>query len=63
MYDKNQTPVSWLLMELSKNGFFYVTSVNYEQFVSIILKAQELEIERLKKVKTHQHIKFSFSLN
>jgi hypothetical protein len=63
MYYKNQTPVSWLLMELSKNGFFYVTSVNYEKFVSIILKAQELEIERLKKVKTHQLIKFSFSLN
>lgn len=63
MCSNNKTPVQWLLIELQRNGFFYVTSKNYEQFVSIISKAQELEIERLKKVKTHQCIKFSFSLN
>jgi hypothetical protein len=63
MCDKNQTPVEWLVAELSKKGFFYVTDSSYQEFKTLIQKAQQLEIDRLKKVKTYEYIKFSFSLN
>jgi len=60
--NKNKKGVHWLLLELSKRGFFYVTTSNFSEFKSIIREAQKIENEQTI-IKKKGILHYSFSLN
>lgn len=60
--NKNQKAVDWLILELSKKGFFNVSTASFPEFKGIIEKAQSLENKQIVNKKRGIML-YSFSLN
>jgi hypothetical protein len=61
--NKDHTPLNWLLLELSKKGFFYVTKDSFPEFKNIVKEAQKLELKETIKSGEKEIVLMPFCLN